>query len=57
MRRLVKFPPLLIPLLVAAALAFAFLLTMGHEAPRLADSNSVPVQGAVVQIGHRSRVC
>jgi hypothetical protein len=57
MRRPVKFLPLLIPLLVAAALVVVFLRTMGHDAPRLAASNSVPTQGLVVQIGQRANVC
>jgi hypothetical protein len=57
MRRVVKFLPLLVPLLVAAALLVAFLATMGRESPPLAASNSVPLQSLVVQLGRGSNVC
>jgi hypothetical protein len=57
MRRSVTYLPLLVPVLVAVALLAVFLRTMGHKAPPLLASNSVPLQGLVVQIGHGSDVC
>jgi hypothetical protein len=57
MRGLLKFPLLLLPLLVGALLLLAFVLTMSRSQTWLAGSNSVPTEGLVTQIGGGSQVC
>jgi hypothetical protein len=57
MRGLLKFPLLLLPLLVGALLVLAFVLNMSRSEARYAGSNSVPTEGLVVEIGPHSRVC
>lgn len=57
MRRLLKFLPLLVPLLALVLLGAKFVRTMGHEREHLAGSNSVKLQQPVIQIDPGSRLC
>jgi hypothetical protein len=56
-RRLLKFLPLLVPLLALVLLGAKFVRTMGHEHEHLAGSNSVKLQQPVIQIDPGARLC
>jgi hypothetical protein len=56
-RRLLKFLPLLAPLIALVLLGAKFVRTMNHEHEQLAGSNSVRLLQPVIQIDPRARLC